>query len=363
MVDDRTRLRLRSLVDSWDGLLVGVLVVAVLIGAWGTYGAHVDPGTEESVTSVDVWDLDGEFEHAATVTQPNPVFENGTVIENRSAYFERLSPVLNGTYRLEYRAGTDSTASVRVEPRLVLENSDEDGVYWRNVTTLGATTASLAPGEDRSRSVAVNVTALDQRAERITDAVGTTPGETTMALSFAVTAETSLDTDQPELEYTARVPITTDGDVYRVGDLDEPDTTITREVVRTSPARPGPLLGIGSPLLLIVSLSLLALLLGGRRARWFELSSLERRRLSFLTERREFDEWIVRASLPDAVREREAAEAKSLTDLVDFAIDSGVSVIEDADAGEYYAVAAEQVLRYRVPPGVSIPGSDERDTE
>lgn len=358
MIEDRTRLRLRSLVASWDLLIVGVLVMAVLLGGWMAYSAHVDPGTEESVTSVEVWGLEGEMGHSATVVRENPVFENGTVLQNRSAYFERLSPVVNGTYTVAYRTGTESTAEIQVEPQLVLENGDENAVYWRNVTSLGAASTTLDPGARATRSVSVNVTTLDRRAANITEAVGTTPGETTMTLAFAVTAETSIETVRSDLAYTATAPISVEGDVYRVGSFEHPDTTVTREETTTAPARAGPLLGIGGPLLLVVALPLLGLVLGGRRTNWFELTPLERRRLAFRSERREFDEWIVRASLPESVREREAADAESLTDLVDFAIDSGVSVVEDVSTENYYAVTGDQVLRYATPPGVSVATSD-----
>ncbi|MFP4530023.1 MAG: DUF5305 family protein [Halodesulfurarchaeum sp.] len=354
MMDDRTRLRLRSTLDSWIWVVVAVLLLAVVLGMWGTYAAHVDPGTEEEVQTVEVWSIEGTFEHRAQVVEENPVFENGTTLVNRSAYFSQLSPVFEGNYSLTYQSGTETQATVTLQPSLVIEARDENTVYWRNVTTLDSTVTTLEPGESTALDLAVNTTAVDQRETAIVEAVGNPPGETTTSVVVDVVAEAPVEDADSRLAYTARMPVSTEGDVYRIEAPSENGETATTQNVIERTASAGPLLGTGGPVVLLLSLAAVLAVIVGYRRDWYSMTSAERDRLAFLTERNEFEEWIVRARVPDAVDDREPTRAERLTDVVDFAIDSGVSVIEDPDRRRYYAITAEQVLIYDPPVGVPI---------
>jgi len=67
--------------------------------------------------------------------------------------------------------------------------------------------------------------------------------------------------------------------------------------------------------------------------------------------------WITAIRLPESVHKRPEAEASSLRDLVDFAIDNDTGVVEDPGTGAYHAVTDEFVYTY-APPTLAVEGGD-----
>ncbi|WP_224449877.1 DUF5305 family protein [Haloprofundus salilacus] len=78
-----------------------------------------------------------------------------------------------------------------------------------------------------------------------------------------------------------------------------------------------------------------------RRFGYADITAAERRRLAYLDERLEFEEWISTVRLPSSAREKPRAEASSLGDLVDIAIDTQNAVLADPDEEAYYVVGDE----------------------
>jgi hypothetical protein len=86
-----------------------------------------------------------------------------------------------------------------------------------------------------------------------------------------------------------------------------------------------------------------------RRRDALELTAAERDYHAFRDDRAEFDEWVVRARLPESVLDRERADAETLADLVDYAIDADVGVVEDTRTGAFYAVTPELLVAFDPP--------------
>jgi hypothetical protein len=120
----------------------------------------------------------------------------------------------------------------------------------------------------------------------------------------------------------------------------------------------GPLRSLGGPLLLVIGLFGTGGLAYARREHDLALTPAERDYLSYSDDRAEFAEWITTFRLPPSVHERPEAEAEQLRDLVDFAIDNDIGVVEDPETGAYHAIAGEYVYTYR-PPSLSAVGSPE----
>jgi hypothetical protein len=78
--------------------------------------------------------------------------------------------------------------------------------------------------------------------------------------------------------------------------------------------------------------------------------------LAYEDEREDFDEWISTIRLPDEVFDLPRAEAASLSALVDFAIDTDNSVIEDPDDSAYYVIHDGYLYTYQ-PPALRGKGS------
>jgi hypothetical protein len=73
----------------------------------------------------------------------------------------------------------------------------------------------------------------------------------------------------------------------------------------------------------------------------------EREQLEYKDDTRDFEEWISTIRLPDEVFDRPQAEATSLGALVDFAIDTNNSVIEDPNERAYYVLHEDYLYIYR----------------
>lgn len=353
-MERETVLRVRSFLASWVWVLGILLLVFMLLGGWATYTSVIDPGTTEEVHETDVWGIETAFTHEATVVVENPVFENGTTLTNRSTYFTALSPRFNGTYSAIYHSQTDEPVTVEIERTLVIAAQDEDGqVYWTNTTSAGPPVEETLDSEETATAeVSVNATQFDQRRNAILDAIGTSPGETTLSLVFDITATGVVDGDPVEVSFSDQVPVSVAGDSYTIEQGVGSSESITQETVTEVPIEYGPLMQVGGPLLVLVSGLLLGLLAYAGYNDGFDLSDRERAFLDYLENRSEFDEWIVKSTVPDAVTDRETAEAETLTDLVDFAIDSDVAALEDPESKSVYAAAPDVTITYHPPPRI-----------
>lgn len=359
------RLRLRAVLDSWFSVIVVALVLLVVLGAWGTYATHADPGTttEEHVEST--WELDGSFEHEATVTEPNPVYEVGTTLENRSVYPVRVAPEIDGTFAFIYRAseGGDLDADVELLVRHRAVDDETEEIVWETTDTVDRHTASsLESGSPLDAEFAVNLSALEAESSDIDEQLGEVPGtvETTVVAVVDLSGTVNGDTVDREQTYTLALDRT--GNAYRLEDrtagAERFESTEEIVVERSySPVR-----SVGAPLLL--GSSLIALIgLAVVRRRVPPLDDDERELLAYRADREELDEWIVTMTHPDGVDGGPRIEAASLADLVDFAIDTDNGVVYDTTRDEYLVAHRDRTYVYAPPTAVGAKDDDAEAVE
>lgn len=336
--------RLRAALDDRFALIVVACVCLALVGGWVTYTTYVTPGTHTEVREDASWTTTAEFDHSATVTEPNSLYDIGTTLANRETYYAAISPVLNGTFDYGYRASGGGNLSVAAEPSLVVRSVDRDGrdgeatVYWRTERSLDRTEVDgVAPGERIQVPFSVNVSAVRERTERIEEELGATPGETEAVVRVVVTRTGTVNGERVERSEEYALPITP-GSAYRVEDPGAVTNDGASRQRVTVPNEHGALRRAGGPLLLVVALGAAGGLVAARAGGRLQLSEHERERLAFDEARAAHDEWISVVSLPAAAHELPRAEAASLGDLVDVAIDTDNAVVEDPDDGRYYVV-------------------------
>ncbi|WP_059057858.1 DUF5305 domain-containing protein [Halobacterium hubeiense] len=345
-------LRVRAVVSSWFPVLVAALAVLAVAGGWAAYTAHAAPGTTTQQSEQAHWTVSGEFQHAAEVTRENPIFDVGTTLSNRSTYFTGASPELDGRYVATYSGLDAPPASIDLDATLVVRAVGEDGntVYWSDRTPLDETSASeVQSGDSASIAFSLNATRIAQRQSEIQSSLGQTPGTVESFVAVDATIEGTADGQPASLSLTHTLPVAVDGDTYTVGPAATGSQPMTTTETVTVTNDYGPLWSVGGPLLLVSGLGALAALGVGRHRDAFALSDAERDLLAFRDERAEFDEWVVRASLPESVHDRPRATAESLADLVDFAIDADTGVVEDTETGTFYAVADQLLVAYEPP--------------
>lgn len=356
-------LRVRAVASSWFAALVVACVALAAVGGFAAYTAHAAPGSTDVASERAHWSVDGEFGHSAEVTRENPVFDVGETLSNRSTYFTNAAPVLEAQYVANYAGATSESASVTVDAALVVRSVGENTVYWSDRQTLDDASAAVSPGESVAVEFSLNATEVAQRASAIQSELGNTPGEVETFVTVAVDAEGTADGQPAALSFTHRLPVSVNGDTYAVGPAQTSRETMTTTETVTTPREYGPLWSLGGPLLFALGSGGLAALALGRQRGALELSAAERRLLEFRDQRAEFDEWVVSVRLPAAVSERPRADADSLADLVDFAIDTDSGVLEDPDTGTFYAVGDEFLVAYEPPrlaerPGDGGPGGE-----
>ncbi|WP_335999681.1 DUF5305 domain-containing protein [Halorientalis halophila] len=346
--------RLRSVLDRRFVLFVLLLLALTLAGGWLSYQAYGTTETAVEQRPGPTATFVGEFDHGADVAVDGPVFAEGERLANRSTYFTRTTPVLDGRFRYTYSATGDGnlsvTATVDTVFRSVDDSGGDTGEYWRVRREVNRTSAVLAPTEELDVRFSGNVTELIDEIRRYDESVGRTPGSLEIAFVTTVTAEGTVNGEPTARSQTYRLGVDPDGSVYRVADPG-PVTNETsgppREVrVEVSP---GPLERFGGPAAAV--LGLLGLLsLGHLRYRGrLALDDRERATLTFERDRSEYDEWITTGRLPRETREKPTVEVDSLEGLVDVAIDSDRRVIEHESRREFVTVVDDVVYRFAPP--------------
>ena len=352
-------LRVRAVSDEYFVAFVVVLVALVALGGFLTYGAYgqTTERTETSVTTEVTWTSTGQFTHQATVINDTQVFEVGETLENRSAYFRKIAPRLNGSFVYNYTADSGELTTEASTTLVIRAVADEETgtqrEYWRTERPLDRTTATLVPGETLRQSFSQNVSRLATEIERIQTELGTTAGTTETEIVTTVQLDGTRNGQQVTTNRTYRLPLTIEDDLYRVNDSgavveqgDRPNRTTETVVV---PA--GPLWRYGGPLALLTGLLGLSGLTYGRYAGHVPITEREREYLDYRSDRNEFDEWITEARFPaDRVEATDSrVETTSLAGLVDLAIDTDRRVLEVADRKEYLVLDGDVVYTYDAP--------------
>jgi hypothetical protein len=360
-VADRLHRRLspstRSLAGRYAVVVVLVFLVVAAGGGYLTYDVQTAPETRFETQTVGTWEPDVGFSHSAVVSNTSIVFDRGQRLSERELYFTRISPVLDGQYRLSHSGDADA-ATGRVDLRLVLQATEEvdteDGetetvTYWRQIDPLASEEIErLPPGETHIVQFETNATELTNRLDRIEEDLGASPGTREIVVVADTTFEAEVEGERFTDERTDRLRLEPDGGTYSVDsevDSSEPyEATATVEV----PVEHAPAELYGGPALVVLGL-LGALGVGGLTHRGaFAVSPAERRRLTFQRAREDYDEWISRGALPDESADR-VIELDSLEDVVNTAIDSDRRVVERVEPTPRYATVVDDI-EYRFDP-------------
>lgn len=361
-------LRARRYVEAYLPVVVAGLLVLGAVGGWLTYTGYAAPGTHEETRIDSTWTERTDFDHRATVTEENRLYRVGTTLHNQSAYLMAITPVLNGSFEYAYEASGSGNLSATVETALVLQSVERERggnttIYWRQTRSLGGTQASsLAPGERVSVPFSVNVSAAQNRTELISEDLGGSVGQVEAVMRARVTVKGTVNGEAVERTVVRDLPLEL-GTAYRVTGNGSASERHVDERTVVVPNVPGPVERLGGPAFLLSSLLLLGAVAVTSREESFGLSDDEREQLTYHGHRAEFDEWITRIRLPDSVLDRPRAEADSLADLVDFAIDTNNGVVEDPDADAYYVVHDDLLYVYEPPAVGSASGRPVADPD
>jgi len=349
-------LRVRALLDRQFEVVVLVLVVLAVVGGFLAYGAYGQPNTTTETNEVTVWAPNGTFTHGSTVTDNESklagVFDPGQSVKNRSVYYMTIMPELSGEFAFEYAADSgelDATIERTLVIRSVGQSRDEGQVeYWRQTEPLGTGSATLSPAEGATVPYDVNVSGAVAQADRVHERLGD-PGQTRVSVNVTVALSGTAGGQEVDRTLEYALPLSVEGSVYRVGSVGAVEP-VTRTERVTVTSEPGPLGAVGGPVLLGLALLGLAGLVYARSEGRLALTEAELTWLAYRDDRSDFDDWISTIRLPEDARSLPVAEADTLADLVDFAIDTDNSVLEQPGGGAYHVVHDGYRYTFEAPP-------------
>ena len=343
----------KVLLSDYVVVVAAVFVVVALAGGVVTYTTHIDPGTETDQEVVGVWETTGEFSHEATVTEDNRVFPVGATLEERSLYFTGVSPQLDGTFRYRFMA-PDGELEVDTQVRLVIASVGDGEEYWRVEESLGEESTTLGPGEEVTTSFSVEVNEILQEIEEVEDDLGASPGSTEVRIVADVNGQGMVLGESQETGGTYELGIDPGSNTYQVenpgpqSNSNEQVETVTSEVEHDLPRQ------LAGPLLLLIGILGVGAVAAALGRNDLEVSDHDRRLLAFAKERDEFDDWISRGSVTDAIYGRQMIHIDDLEDLVDVAIDTDERVIEDVGRRRYYVLDESYCYEYEPPAGIDL---------
>ncbi|WP_254861921.1 DUF5305 domain-containing protein [Halovivax gelatinilyticus] len=362
---DRRSIRTRTLLNRWFVAVVAIAIVAFVLGGWGIYTAHVDPGTDESVEVVGTWSEQPELSHQASVAVENPVFETGDVLADRPLYYADLMPELEGVYAYSFDGDiTDGSLSVTANAYVLYQATDDGVSYWEETESLeSVSTEAVEPGEAVPLSFEVNVSDLESRIDEIEASLGASVGTTETLVVVDTTVSGTVDGTQIANAHTARFDVSSNGGTYAVetetGGLHDAEIT---ESVHTDRSY-GPVRTYGSVVVFVLSLAGIAGLVYARETDALEVARAERRAVAVASEREAFADWLSVGHVPEAELDGPRIDVDSLPDIVDVAIDCDRRVIEDRMRGAYFVqdLAAYYVYEPQLPDEVTDLPSADRD--
>lgn len=327
-----------------------VVIVSLLflasIGGGLMYLTFAETDSEYEEQTVATAGTTSEYQYSASVRERNPVFPVGTELADRTHFFTRVTPVLDGEYTFTY--GTDDgDLDATSEVVLLLENTADNEVVWSDEKRLATTGGSDG---QTSTTFSINVTALNDRLAAIERDLGTSPRHIDIAVVARTTLSGELAGQRVSETFVDELSIVPQDETYRVISGPGPDSQMEITEPRPVESSSGIFQKLGPVLLFVLSTGAsVGLTIAKRSGRLGERSDSEPS-LRFERHRRVYDDWISRGTVPSNQR-TPGVEMETLEDLVDVAIDSDSRVVGDVRNGNYY-VLGEDLSYVFEPPAV-----------
>lgn len=313
------------------GIPIAVVVaLAGVVALGGALSVYTSPSTQKVIETIDQQHFETEMTTSAVVTGETGLYQQGTTLRDRPAYFYNATPQLD----VRVRTTVPDDRAVAVEQRLVLRHVAERAgqPFWETRRVLATADRTIESGET-TMNATLEMPAVQKRvAERREEIGGVGTYRTELRLQTAYRTETA----DGELTPTATM-VLTDRAYWLEGDF-VANETHPRTEIRTVTRPPA----IGEALVLGgfgVGLLLLAVGVAALQRREFDLDTIEME-----ITRSRYEEWISRGEIPTKA-EKQYIPIDTLEDLVDIAIDSNKRVIYDT-AYETYGVVDDDLVYY-----------------
>jgi hypothetical protein len=338
-------LRYRQLIAENYAVILAVLLIIGSAGAWMGYTAFLSPSTVSEEQTVSTWSKTSEFTHGAEVTKRNPVYDVGTRLRDRQAYFPLIAPFLGGEYEFGYAASANATVDAETTLDLIIRSKDGEKTYWRSAERLSASNDSdLQAGETLRTSYRFNLNRSRTTLERIDETFGETIGDPEVVVRANTRVTGTMNGRPVDRTFTSSVVLTPDGDAFVVDDPGRVRDSFSQTRTVTSEREYSLLWQLSASALLFVGFGGALAFAWLRRIDWFALTPQEQNLLT----RDRYEEWISHADLPTSLDypDSKTVSVRSLMDLVDVAADSNNRVLYDPEQRRYAVLDDQRCYVY-----------------
>jgi len=337
-------LKLKNTVIDRFRILVLIFGITMIFSGLWAYEAYAGTEYEEKEEIVSSYTQYGSYTYTAPVTESNPLYTKGTVLEMRKpAYFFAVSPTvdISFTYRLK---ATDS-ADVSVERDTVIvatskeaagEDGKEDRIFWQKEFPLKSKRAvDIENGELLTETFSVNVSEIQSMVKGVQDQLKYPQGATVEIVN-RVNCEGKINGKHVNSTKNFTMPLVMDSSYYKMPEeLEFNESTDVYKKIRvqkdSSPS------SIKKPLsIFLLSMVLIGTILPCRKMKKTDPTYIKK--LEIEQRRSPFKEFVSKGRLPENANSLIRVEISSLQELVDAAVDMNERVISDAETGVYFII-------------------------
>lgn len=328
-------LRCKYFCAEYGRIVMAALVVLSVVAVGASVWVYTHPETEQVTEEVHRQSIEMQAETSTVVTGETPLWEEGTVLQNRPFYPTDAAP--NLTLHIVTTVPDDQPVQLSHRVSLVYRAKRGDATIWQSEEPIDGERLQVSDGEAMTKTTISIPSVLDR--------VGTLSGALTGigTVDVMVKLNASYQTNRYAGRLSATAPLSASQAGYWLkGDLSDGEThttTITR--VKTDRNEP-----IAAMLALLGILSAVGAVASGR---FYEHGPDGSAVMEQISRERCFD-WISEGRISHQI-DHQDIEMHSLEDLVDVAIDSKDRVVFDPERN-LYAVVDRDLLYYFDPtPG------------
>ena len=345
------QLRIRDKLNSNFIVITVVLLVLVVVAGGLAYQTYTTTFTETDEEVVSSWAEQSDLSQQATVVQANPVFELGSTLTNQPVYFTQLSPDINSTHEYTYSASESGQLDVETTAMLVVRSVNNDGdTLWRTSEPLATEQGTLQPGDRLTTETTINVTEAAAEVERVETGLGASVGSPEITIQFDTSVSGTVNDQSVSTSHQDTVVIEPNGETYSVSPSDGVSETYETTTTVETEVSPSPVRSYVPPGVLIVSFILLLGMVSLKATDRLAPTPTERTMLEHAKQRKKFEDWISRGSVPAGALSGTEIPLDSLEDLVDVAIDTGQRVIEDPQRNAFFVLLDERHYLFEPEP-------------
>ncbi|MDY0129516.1 MAG: DUF5305 domain-containing protein [Methanosarcina vacuolata] len=315
----------------------------VFSGLWA-YEAYAGTAYEEKEEIVSSYTQYGSYAYTAPVTESNPLYTKGTVLEmGKPAYFFAVSPTvdISFTYRLKATDSADisvmrKTVIVATSKEVAEEEGKEDRIFWQKEFPLKSKKpVDIENGELLTETFSVNVSEVQSMVKGVQDQLKYSQGATVEIVN-RVNCEGNINGKYVNRTKDFAIPLVIDSSYYKMPEKLEfnESTDVYKKIrVQNNPS----LSSIKKPLaIFLLSMVFIGTILPCRKMKktdqiYIKKLEIEQRRLPL-------KEFVSKGKLPENIGSLIRVEISSLQELVDAAFDMNERVIYDNENGVCFII-------------------------